>query len=162
MSKFKPGIATDKPSYLHKQERIRTRSPDITWDFATKVPGHKVTLIKGTKPPKMKFKIGSYLRYEGYLYEVMYAYRVASDPHEWIYSLEVRKNLAGQLDAIGELASAMGCGKDTPRIVYDLFQNPYEANYYFQDIPMNGDRILRKNKDLMAKAEVVSSGQVIK
>jgi hypothetical protein len=152
-------MVKDKPSYLRGRS-FKTRAPDSTM-LGERRPGAHITLTKGTKPPPLRFKIGSYLRYEGCLYEVMYAYRTVSNPHEWIYCLEVRKDLMGTTDAIGELASAMGLGEATPRVVYDLFRDDYEANRYFWDIPCNGDRTLRKNGTLVKDAQVVSSGQVL-
>lgn len=162
MSKYSHGRGNEKPSYMHNQNRIRTRAPDVTIGFNGETrPGPKITLIKGTKPPPLRFKIGSYVRHGGYLYEIIYAYRVASRPHDWIYCLEVRKNLSGDVDAIGRIANAIGCGASTPRIVYDLFQTEYEANTYFHDIPSNGDRTLLSNKEMMKEAELVSSGQIV-
>lgn len=161
-NKYGSSARADRPGYMSKQARVRTLEPDRTMGFGDKMKGREVTLVKGTKPPPMRFKIGSYVKHEGWLYEVMYAYRVVTDPHEWIYCLEVRKGLDGSKDAIGRIAEAMGCGETTPRVVYDLFRTSYEANSFFGDIPSNGDRTLLKNKEMMAEAEVVSSGQVIK
>jgi len=114
------------------------------------------------KPPKLRFQPGSFVRYKGQLCEVIYAYRLQENPHEWRYSLEERTELSSRpKDAIGQLAVALGCGATTPRVAYHVFRDYMQASQYFADIPMNGNRSDVSNKSLLQFGEVISSGEVI-
>ena len=119
--------------------------------------------VQTSKPPKLRWQPGSMVRVEKQLYEIMYCFRVKSDPHEWFFCLEERKSVLqpSTPDLIQQVAEAFGCGKDTPRIVYDMFKDSWEANSYFSDIPANADRWVVSNKTLMSKATLVSSGEIV-
>lgn len=121
----------------------------------------KVSVVPGGKPPKLRFRPGQYIEYQGRLHELMFAYRLRDDPHEWIYALEEREDLSDQKDVIGQIARHIGCGESTPRIVYDIFLNSVDANTFFFDIPADGDRIHVRNRSMMKKAKIISSGAVL-
>lgn len=126
-----------------------------------KIDGLHMTVIDGGKPPKLRFRPGQFIEYKGQLHELMFAYRVKDDPHEWIFCLEERRDLSGRKDLIGIVAEALGCGDETPRILYDLLRDSYDAFRYFEDIPANGDRTHVRNKDLLQKGKVISSGEIL-
>src|SRR5688572_19213851 len=67
------------------------------------------------KPPKLRFPPGSFIRYKNKLYEIMFAYRVAAKPLEWLYCCEERQELkSGELD--GPMATILSdAGSTTPR-----------------------------------------------
>ena len=114
------------------------------------------------KPPKLRWKPGSFVKYKGHLYEVMYAYRVQAEPQEWRFSLEERKTLSSKpADFIGQALDALGAGSTTPRIVYELFRDWMSAHQFFADIPLHGDRLEVTNKALLQNGELVSSGEVL-
>jgi hypothetical protein len=114
------------------------------------------------KPPKLRWKPGSFLRVRGKLYEIMYAYRVQDEPQEWRFSLEERKALSSApTDALGQIFNALGAGSTTPRIVYEVFRDGYAAHQFFSDIPLNADRWEVGNKFLLQNGELVSSGEVL-
>lgn len=122
-----------------------------------------MTLGHAGKPPKLRFQPGMFVQLDGQLYEILYVYRTRSAPQEWIYCLEEREQLSSApRDAIGALVAAMGCGSRTPRIVYELFTDGYDAMVYFADIPANADRTSVSNKTLLQRGRVVSSGEVLK
>lgn len=114
------------------------------------------------KPPKLRFQPGCFIRFRGQLFEIMYAFRSEEAPAEWQYCLEERQTLSSQpQDYLGQLVAALGAGKTTPRIVYQLFRNNYEAHSFFMDLPCNGNRSTVKNQTLLNDGEVVSSGEVL-
>lgn len=116
------------------------------------------------KAPKRRFSPGQFIWVEKQLWEIVYAYRLASDPSEWIYCLEERKELKSiqDGDVVGQAAAMLGAGSQTPRVFNDPFRSSGDANTFFHDIPVNGDRKHFTNKSLLQKkAEVKSSGEVI-
>lgn len=118
--------------------------------------------VFGSKPPKLRFRPGQIVRYKNELYEVMYAYRVRETPHEWFYSLEERKGLSENLDAIGQFLQAAGCGATTPRLVYEMFRDHGDASKFFFDIPLNGGRTTVPNKMLIQHATLISDGLLVR
>lgn len=136
------------------------RAPSQTTLEGPRSPGNKVRMARATKPPPLRFKPGSYVKFRGFLYEIMYVYRVAAEPHEWMYELEERKDLYGKQDALATCLSALGAGSTTPRICYEIFHDHGDARQFFSDIPCNADRAIGSNKQMMAEAERVSSGRV--
>lgn len=121
----------------------------------------RTSVLHGGKPPKLRFRPGQYVEFDGQLYEVMYAYRLKENPHEWIFCLEERKDLSGSMDEIGQIAESLGCGSLTPKIVYDLFHSWAQAAEFFFDIPANGDRANVTNKSLLQRGRLISSGAIL-
>ena len=115
----------------------------------------------GGKPPKLRFQPGSFARLDGQLYEIMYAFRIETNPHEWYYALEERFSLTSTPDLTAKALAALGAGATTPRVTYDLFKSSYDAHIFFFDIPINADRITVSNKEMIRRATVVSSGEVL-
>jgi hypothetical protein len=97
------------------------------------------------KPPKRRFQPGDCFELDGKRHQVVYVYRMKEKPHEWIYMLEEVRDP----DGISALAEAFGCGKATPRIANILFRDHYDAHSFFCDIPANGDRAAKSNKQLL-------------
>lgn len=111
--------------------------------------GGKVSVTTG-KPPKLRFKPGTLVKLEGQVYEVIYCYRVRENPHEWHYHLEERHESGALImDQIGLVAVTLGCGKSTPRVVYEIFRDHGDASSYFMDIPRNADSWTVSNKKMM-------------
>ena len=122
----------------------------------------QTSVYSARKPPKLRFQPGSFVEYKGQLYEILYAFRVASAPQEWFYTLAERESLTPpQLDLIGAVVEALGAGRNTPRVVYEVFPHEQAAWSYFSDIPRNGDCRCVGNRAMMKDAKVVSSGQVL-
>lgn len=143
----------------YSQKKIVQLPPETTLKGLKK--RGQIALIKGGKPPKLRFRPGQYIRYKGQLYELMFAYRLKENPREWIFCLEERRNLSGRpKDLIAAVAESMGLGDSTPRVVYDIFHDGYQVFEFFIDIPGNGDRTNVRNKDLLRHGEVISSGTV--
>lgn len=123
-----------------------------------------LNMDRTSKPPKLRFQIGAFVQYKGQLYEIMFAYRLRDDPHEWLYELEERKNLTPndlQQDPIHRLALGLGAGKTTPRVVYELFRSQQDAITFFWDVPSAGDRMAVRNKNLLQHGTIVSSGAIL-
>jgi hypothetical protein len=122
-----------------------------------------IRVLPSGKPPKLRFRPGSFIRYQGKLYEVMFAYRVAAEPSEWLYCCEERQGLkSGELSTfISGLTEALGAGETTPRVVMAIFHDSMQARQFFVDIPVGRDRITFKNKQLVQNAQLVSSGEVL-
>jgi hypothetical protein len=118
------------------------------------------------KPPKLRFRPGIYVKYQGQIHELLYVYRCKPDTQEWIFVLEERKGLEAPAlnpksagDRLSAMAESMGAGVDTPRIVYEIFRSSSDAMSFFSDIPAYGDRVHLRNKEML-KLEVASSGSV--
>lgn len=124
---------------------------------------HGWVSVRKTKAPRRRFDPGQYLRYRGQLYQVVYVYRTESDPSEWTYSLEERKDLGapvrGPCQQIVE--DLYDGGADTLRIVQEVFPNEMHAQAYFADIYRGADGLVICNKKLVAGAQVVSSGSLL-
>ena len=117
------------------------------------------------KPPKLRWQPGSFVRVRGHLWEIIYAYRLQSEPSEWHFALERREELRTRTpEFLGTDTQEWGHGISTPRIVYELFRSWYDAENYFHDLPVGGidrSRVTYGNKFLMQNAELVSSGEVL-
>jgi hypothetical protein len=121
-----------------------------------------MSLDPAGKPPKLRFQPGMFVQLDGQLYEILYAYRVRANSQEWQYCLEERRGLSSApRDAIGAALVALGCGERTPRIVYEVFRDGYDAMQFFADIPADADRMHASNKTLLQRGKVVSSGEVL-
>jgi len=122
----------------------------------------KLNVAAPGKPPKLRYRPGQFIEVENQLFEIIFAYRLVSEPFEWIFCLEERKSFRSiePGDKIGEIAEAMGCGAETPRIVYEMFRDSMDAHQYFWDIPANGNRQDFTNKNLIQKGKLVSSGEI--
>lgn len=84
------------------------------------------------KPPKLRFRPGTFVKYKGSLCEVMYCYRVQDAPHEWLFCLEERQSLSSvPADFIGQALNALGAGS------------------------------IVTNKTMLNEVEIVSSGEVL-
>lgn len=115
--------------------------------------GGTVRVQPATKPPKLRFKIGEVVKHDGVDHVVLYAYRLKSSPHEWIYCVEEisTQETASALRIIFDaLAKRMHLGERTPRIVYELFNDGLDAARFFSDIPAEGpSRSSVSNKTLL-------------
>jgi hypothetical protein len=69
------------------------------------------------KPPKLRWKPGSVVELDRQIFEVICAYRVQTEPHEWYFELEYRKSIVEDLDFVGRVAEAFGAGDETPRMM---------------------------------------------
>lgn len=141
----------------------RIQGPSRT-TLTGRAPGYNVTVkSNGGKPPKLRWKPGSFVLYQGELHEISYAYRLADDPHEWRFALQERKGLrtVPEGDVIAGMLSGLGAGNTTPRTVYELFRNGQDVHAFFCDIPLYGNVTIVTNKMMIQNAKLVSSGEVI-
>ena len=147
----------------NRPERIQIDLPlGMTLDHGFQ-PRGKIWVYKGGKAPKRRFEPGQYIEFEGQQYEIKYCYRLVDNPHEWIWMLEERSGLRelDPDDEIGQMVRDLGCGQHTPRISYHLFRDFSDAFQFFSDIPRNGDGRAVTNRDMIAKAKLISSGEII-
>lgn len=122
-----------------------------------------MSVMPAGKPPKMRFKPGQFIRFRKQLWEIVCAFRVARDPHEWLYELEERDGFqtVGARDE-AQILRSVGCGDKTPRVVREIFRGETDAMQFFADIPRYKSGVTVSNKTLLAeKAEVQSSGEVL-
>lgn len=115
--------------------------------------------MAGTKAPKMRFKIGQRVLYEGVVYEIDGAYRIAAEPHEWKYRL-VDQTPIVQRAALYDLEElAQRLAPEIERVVYEPFRDYAEVNRYFFPIPAppgkRGDTCIASNKQLIQSAKVL-------
>lgn len=144
-----------------RDERTSIKLPPTTLLHGPQARGN-MYVSKPGKPPRLRFQPGAFVRYKGELHEVLYAYRVEGNPHEWIYCLAERKSLTPpNRDLITKVVLALGAGQSTPRIVYEIFPDSYKAHQFFIDIPSEGDTVDVTNKNMMKDAVLVSSGEVV-
>ena len=155
---------------LHKLPQRDLRNPrlevppSLGLDGKMHSSGMEMSVKNGGKPPKLNFNPGDFISFEGGLHEVIYIFRLQSDPSEWIYCLEWRSSLNPTGRPLDNLVAAMGAGSETPRIVSDfLFLHEMDAMRFFSDIPCRASsRMNRSNKKLIqGGASKVSSGAVL-
>ncbi len=110
------------------------------------------------KAPKLRFKVGQRLTYQGVDYVVEAAYRLADDANEWIYILLDMTPIV-QLDALAHLDDlAFSEAPRTDRVVFAPFRGSREVmDYFFRAIPARSgrrsDTVHVRNKNLL-QAEV--------
>lgn len=144
--------------------RVKLQLPStITLDPPGRRERGAIWVQPAGKSPKLRFQPGSFIRYVGKLYEIMFAYRVAEDPSEWRYCCEERQELtSGEAGGIFPgLIKALGAGDTTPRVVREIFRDTMQAWDFFSDIPVGRNRCTFSNKQLVQGAQVVSSGEVL-
>ena len=113
----------------------------------------------GTKAPKMRFRIGQRVLYEGIEYEIDGAYRVKTEPHEWRYRLVDMTPIVQRtaMYALDEMAQRLA--PEVERVVYEPFRDFYEASRHFFPIPAppgkRGDTCVATNKQLVQSAKVL-------
>lgn len=126
--------------------------------------GNERLIIKKSglgKPPKLRFKPGNFISIGDEILEVMYVYRLISNPKEWMYSLQYRDSVKEFVpdDTAGRMLYYRGVGNNIPRIVYDYFANETNAHMYFAEIPLWTDSLTASNAYLMKnKAKLLSTG----
>lgn len=114
----------------------------------------------GTKAPKMRFRIGQRVLFEGVEYEIDGAYRTVKDPHEWIYRL-VDQTPIVQREALYAFEVMVGrMAPEVERVVYTPFRDWIEAGQHYQPIPAppgkRGDICIASNKQLLQKGKILS------
>lgn len=135
-------------------KRFQVKRPTATTLSGPK-PSGTTTLFTGTKPPKLRYRPGDSLEWEGKTHVINHVYRLKDNPAEWIYVLEEVRDQ----NRIGALLDGLDCGKDTPRIVWHCFRDSMDAMQFFADIPCNGDRTHVSNKRLLQHLR--STNQVV-
>jgi len=118
--------------------------------------------VSDGKPPKLRFRPGWYVEYEGQLYVIQYAFRVQEVPHEWHFCLEERAQLHAPNETMMDALCALIEERQdpVPRIVYSIFRNSWDAMQYFVSIPCSGDRVTITNKKLLNRGRVVSKHDI--
>lgn len=143
---------------------VELRLPSVlTLDPPGRRERGSIQVLPPGKPPKLRFRPGSFIRFERKLYEVMFAYRVEVSPNEWLYCCEERQSLTAgeESDLFPGLTEALGAGATTPLVVREIFRDTQQAWSFFSDIPIGRDRTTFTNKRLMQGAELMSSGEVL-
>lgn len=107
----------------------------------------------GLKAPKLRFKPGERLTYKGTEYEVQGAFRLRSEPHEWMYRL-VDLTPIVQLEAFARLDElAQWCAPSIDVVVYEPFRDSMEAASHFIVIPAKpgrrSDILVLRNAELL-------------
>ncbi len=122
-----------------------------------------IRVLPAGKAPRLRFQPGSFIRYGGKLWEIMFAYRLATNPAEWLYCCEQRQELvSGEPSSVFPgLTEALGAGATTPLVVREIFHDTMQMHEFFADIPTGRDRVAFTNKQLMQGAQLVSSGEVL-
>lgn len=122
-----------------------------------------IWVLPAGKAPKLRFEPGSFIRYKRVLYQIVYAFRTAANPSEWLYSCEERTSLVSSepSELFPGLTEALGAGETTPRVVREVFHNEQQAQTFFSDIPIGRNRVTLSNKKLLQGAQVVSSGELL-
>jgi hypothetical protein len=104
---------------------------------------------KGTKPPRRRIQPGSFVVLDSKLYQVLMMYRRADEPNEWRYILEKRASI----DEVYE--------DQNPHLHEDpVFDD--EDWWFERQIPQHSDRRWETNKVMVQRAEVISSGGIVR
>jgi len=147
---YKPPRYTQEAINRYRQGFHKRKAPTPA------VGSHRNTVrVKSAgKPPKLRFKPGNFVELEGQLYEILYAYRTKESEGQWCFCLEERDSTEQVLDALGTMLEGMGCGKNTPRVVYEIFHDWHDAHTFFSDIPAHKDRRHVSNQTLL-KGQII-------
>jgi hypothetical protein len=133
------------PSY--KIEVPRTYNPLSSFRSAR---SETVRVKPSGKPPKLRFKPGEHVKYEGTDHVVLYAFRIKDEPHEWLFCVaEERRPRSSTGKAIDTYLETLGAGSRVPRVMYELFVDKSEAYTFFSDIPRMSDQAIVSNKVLL-------------
>jgi hypothetical protein len=144
-----------------RQNRSMINLPPTTHSTGYQTQRGKVRVGAAGKPPKLRFHPGTFVQYQGYIYEIVFCFRIEEEPNVWNFQLEERRDLSGKpRDHIDAFLRGLGCGINTKRIVYEMFRDGSDVHNYFRDIPCGGNQICVTNKDMIQHAEVLSSGAV--
>lgn len=141
------------PEYQKAQREIVINRRPTQFDRHTGISD------KQDKPPKLKFKPGTFLENKkGELFEILYCYRVRDKPHEWLFCLEDRSGLINPKTPLSTLCSMLS-PETRGRIEYRLFRSSMDASSEIgSNIYAHGDRVCVSNKTLLNDYKVVSSG----
>ena len=115
------------------------------------------------KAPKMRYSIGQFLTdRKGGLWCIVLAFRMVSEPSEWVYTLEARKNLSNTATTLSALCERVTGGVVGDRIIWQPITGRYDpafktatANDY-----LHGDHVDVANKRLIRDYTVVASGEI--
>lgn len=125
-----------------------------------------IRVLHGGKAPRLSFQPGWYIRLDGELLVIMYAFRLQDNPDIWIYSCQRRDSLepvqaTDSLMAVSMAADASGSVSDqTPRVVTHLFRNRNDVHQYFSALYLFTDPCERTTAQLQL-GTLVSSGEVL-
>lgn len=108
------------------------------------------------KAPKLRFKPGQFFKYQNSVWEVIYCYRTKDEPHIWKFCLEESRDKDKMSIFLNQT-----CGLLTNRVMVDCFRDGMDAMTYFADIPANGDRLHVRTTELINKAVLLSSGEIL-
>jgi hypothetical protein len=117
-------------------------------------PGPTVRHYATTKAPKRRFNLGDRFQYDGGVWELIYMYRVRSEPGLWFHCLEEQEALSENQEFIANGFEALGAGVTTPRIVFSEFPSHTEARDYFRDIYMRGSHSVKSTPELLKLKKV--------
>ncbi len=125
----------------------------------------KTQKLATSKPPKLKFKPGQFVRNNKTkeLFCIRIAYRMVAEPNVWRFELEERADFAKPVTSTSALCEALTSGnmRDCPVIMeplrsdMDLCGHPQTRDLYHF-----GDAIRVRNQTLLNDYTVVSSGEV--
>lgn len=77
--------------------------------------------MASTKPPKLRFRPGNFVEFRGALYEVMGAYRLKADPHEWLFLLSARQDMHSGFANPSKITwEPVGALPNSVSLVYDV------------------------------------------
>lgn len=145
---------------LHQRGTMKVQAPSQLADLdGSRRPGGEVRVVMGQgKAPKRRFNPGDWFEHDGSQWELLFMYRVRSEPHAWHHVLAERKQ--SDLRLIDHVVRALGGGETTPRIVFTPFADWNEANTFFADISREGDSMVRTTQQLLAMKRVVTQMQL--
>lgn len=123
------------------------------------------------KAPKMRFKIGQFLRCtkadnfcrKGELWCIILAYRLREKPNEWLYLLEVRRDLNNPETPLSQACYAQAGEPNPNRVIYEPLHSSLDLHgkhgALYNDYCF-GDRASRTTKQLLNNFQLVSSGEI--
>jgi len=75
------------PPLTRRTEPARTVQIDLPSMITLDLPGRRergsIRVFPAGKPPRLRFRPGSFIRYQSRLWEIMFAYRLADIPTKW-------------------------------------------------------------------------------
>lgn len=126
-------------------------------------PRGELVVFIDEDPPAPRFSLGNFIRINDNLYEIVYMFRLLTDPRTWRYVLEERSSVfISADDDLWIHLHHSGCiGCHIPRCPRFLFESKTLAGTFFEDVPLIGQTRELDDPALTESGVIISSGEVV-
>lgn len=129
-----------------RPNKARFLPPQMSREKISPINCQSFKVLTGGKPPKLRFRPGTFYVVDGSIMMLAHCYRVKADPHTWLFCLE-------EVDAYSKVPSNEE--QKRAQICYDLFYSSMDAHSFFRHAGMQHSSII-KNVAGMNKLQSVS------